>query len=370
MPNSKSVLFLESSPNIGGQELQLLQQMRELKNDGFHVRLLCKFNSRIKEFAKERGLEYSEVRFRNALDFRSILAVRRQILELRPLAIILHSGHDSIVGAIAARSVKNRPKIVRMRTYMAGPPKTIPYQYLFDITLTCSEFLREVILSNKNISKDKVKVLYPGIDFEEIKKSQRCAHLPPNLKNWLDSHPGPVILHGAMLRPEKGHKVILAALPEILNKHPNLRYIIAGDGKLRADLEQLSKSNNLENNVFFAGLITPIHPLFQIADIAIMPSAYEPLGMFQIESIFSSTPTIASDTGGIPETVKHRETGLLADPKNPADWAGEILWALDNLDQMKYWALEGARQNEARFDIKNNTESLKRHIEQATTSCK
>ncbi len=93
--SADAVLFLESSVNVGGQELQLLQQMDQLQQRGWRTRLICKPGARIYALAKERGLDVATARFRNALDLPSILAVRRHLIELDAAAVIVHSGHDA-----------------------------------------------------------------------------------------------------------------------------------------------------------------------------------------------------------------------------------------------------------------------------------
>lgn len=115
-----NIVFTESSKNIGGQELQLLQQMQALNSLGWNTKLLCKFDSLIYKYALSLGLTAEGVSFRNALHLPSIFFVIKQLRLLKPKALICHSGHDAVIGAIAARIVglfQGRPRIIRMRTY-------------------------------------------------------------------------------------------------------------------------------------------------------------------------------------------------------------------------------------------------------------
>lgn len=359
-----SVLFLESSKNVGGQEFQLLQQINELRKLGWRVRLLCKPQSQIQDYAQRANIELATVAFRNALHLPSIIAVRRHIQEIQASTIILHSGHDAVVGALAARSLLGkRPGIIRMRTYQPGIPASFPYQYLFDHTFACSEHLRQVILSNKNISPDKIGVLYPGIDFEGLRISAQSSDLPIDIDAWLEARPGPLMVHGAMLRSEKGHHTILQALPKVLEVHPNLRYIIAGDGPLKEELKRVIRDRGLSDHVYLAGVVRPLAPLIRRASLAVLPSSTEPLGMFQIESIFNGIPTIASAVGGIPETIEHEKTGLLVNPEDISAWEQALIWALDHLPTMAEWTKEGKERNLKRFGIAGNTSQLIAAIE-------
>ncbi len=354
-----SILFLESSKNIGGQELQLLQQMHELNKLGYETKLLCKPASRVYDFAISHGLNVELISFRNALHLPSIFAIVRQILTFRPAALICHSGHDAIVGALAARLMGMfgiRPKVIRMRTYQPGIPSSFAYKYLFDKTYTPSDHLREKILANKNIQEDRIGVLYPGIDFSKL--DTLSSDLPNHLSQWLSDHPGPIICHGAMLRGEKGHAVILTALPEVIQHVPNIRYVIAGEGPEESNLKRLVAELNLQDHVFLAGMVSPIAPLLKRSTLAVLPSLMEPLGMFQIESQYLEVPTIASDVDGIPETLIHQETGLLVVAGDISPWAQNIIWALSNLEEMKSWAKAGKIYVLDKFSMANNTKEL------------
>jgi hypothetical protein len=97
--NSKkigSVIFTESSPDIGGQERQLLIQMRSLLASGTDV-------------------------VRNSADPRTIIGLYRLIAAMRPAACFCHSGHDTNNLAIAARIFgRNRPRLIRSKAYLVG----------------------------------------------------------------------------------------------------------------------------------------------------------------------------------------------------------------------------------------------------------
>ncbi len=364
----RTVFFLESSKNIGGQELQLLQQMREFNQLGYQTKLLCKAHSRIGDFARSQGLDVGVIPFRNALHIPSILQVIKQIIKLKPNVLICHSGHDAVIGSLAAKLVGlwcSRPKIIRMRTYQPGTPSSFPYNYLFDKTYTPSEHLRKKILSNQHIKTDRVEVLYPGIDFSTL--DDAFSPLPDNLSHWLSDHPGPIVCHGAMLRGEKGHEIILKALPQVIKHVPELRYVIAGEGPEKELLTKLVQELRLENHVYFTGMVSPIAPLLRMSTLAVLPSLMEPLGMFQIESQYLQIPTIASDVDGIPETLIHEKTGLLVAPGDVDAWAQHMIWALTNLELMQSWAKAGKNYVADKFSMANNTKELVNIINKIST---
>ena len=122
----KRILFTESSRNVGGQELQLLAQMAGLAARGVETRLACNPAGRLDAVARARGIAPVAVPFRNSVHPPSIVRLVRLMRDLRPDAVITHSGHDASIASIAARLVRPRPVLVRARTYQHGVPSAWP----------------------------------------------------------------------------------------------------------------------------------------------------------------------------------------------------------------------------------------------------
>ena len=224
-----------------------------------------------------------------------------------------------------------------------------------------SEHLREKLLKNKSIVPSRIRVLYPGLDFKRIHDSAADS-LPEHVQAWIIDKEGPFIIHGAMLRGEKGHLQFLQVFSHLLKKWPRLQYIIAGDGPERQRLEHEVSQLKIDQNVFFAGIVNPIAPLLKIVDLAILPSHHEPLGMFQIESQYLQVPTLANRVGGIPETMEHHKTGLLVEDR-VSNWIETLDWALANPLKMHNYGNNGKEFVMEKFSIKTNIDFLIHFIE-------
>jgi len=356
MAKAQLIIFTDSSMNIGGQELQALQQMRSLSQAGFETLLLCKPRSTIAKRAKDDGIAVQEIRFRNAFHLPSFVKVIRIIRDKKPSALICHGSHDALICALAAKWTalfySQFTAIFRIKTFQHGYPLSFAYNHLFTATLTPSAYLRSKFLVNSAIDSKKIKVLYPGIDFSRLAKND--DPLPIHLQEWLTNHPGPVIAHGAILRGEKGHSILLRALFEVKKTYPDIRYVIAGEGQDKPLLERKIGELGLGENVFLVGLLQNIAPLLKVSDIAVLPSLVEPLGMFQIEAQYLGVPTIASDAGGIPETIVHQKTGLIVKVGHVQHWADAIVWTLNHSDEAKQFAKAGREFVLAKFSLESN----------------
>jgi len=358
------IFFTDSSMNIGGQELQALQQMQALNEAGWQTKLLCKPQSAIAKHAQQMGVAIQGIGFRNAFHLPSWKAVYQSIQLQKPSAFICHGSHDAILCALLAlwmRAVHaKRIPVYRIKTFQHGYPLSFAYNYLFTKTLTPSAYLRSLFLVNKAIDPKCIDVLHPGIDFAKL--ANTLHPLPQHITAWLNTHPGPVIAHGAILRGEKGHSVLLRALAIVKKTQPKIRLLIAGQGQEKPVIEALIHELGLDNNVLLTGIVEHIAPLLRASDIAVLPSLIEPLGMFQIEAQFLEVPTITSDVGGIPETITHEQTGLIVEAGNVTEWAKAIHWVLDHPLEAKQYAKAGKQRVLEKFSIEANTAQLIRLI--------
>lgn len=356
------ILFTESSRNVGGQELQLLAQMAGLAAHGVETRLACNPAGRLDAVARARGIAPVAVPFRHSLHPPSIARLVRLMHDLQPDAVISHSGHDANTAFIAARLVRPRPVLVRARTYQHGVPSAWPYNVATDCTVVPSAELKRVLLANRKIDAARIHVLYPGIDFHSLDAESRMQ-LPAHVAAWLDEHPGPLIVHGAMLRPEKGHAFFLDVLAAVRERHPDVRYIAAGEGATRDALESRIAALGLGEHVLLTGALSPLAPLLVRADLAVLPSAYEPLGMFQSEALALGVPVVASRTGGIPETVEDGVTGWLVAPDDRDAWVAAVCAALQDRPAARERAARGCADVRRRFAMRANVDALLAHID-------
>lgn len=350
------VLFTESSPHVGGQELQLLQQMGLLRNAGHRVTLACRPTSAIAVRAAEAGFARLSLPLRNALDLRSLAGLRRYLVQQRPRCIVSHSGHDANLAVLAARSVWPRPRLLRSRTYLAGRPSVWTHSRLVDAVMVPSKYLRAQLIAAPGIDPHRVSVVYPGIDVDRLDADAGAA-LPADLADWLVGRRGPLVVQVGMLRGEKGHALALEALARVRDRWPGLRYVAAGGGDLRDELMALAGRLGLAAQVRMVEL-RPVAPLLKQADLVIMPSLYEPLGMAQIEALALGRPVLASRTGGIPETIDDGRTGRLLPPGDVAAWAEGIVQALGDPPALRRLAEAGRADVRERFSLRRNLEAL------------
>ena len=130
-------------------------------------------------------------------------------------------------------------------------------------------------------------------------------------------------------RGVKGHDDFLAAAQLVRKQHPDARFLLVGAGwgaageRYRQQLLERARAEGLGDAVVFAGHRDDVPDLLAAMDVAVQCSLSENYGG-TIESLLMCRPTVATRVGGMPETVRHEETGLLVPPSDPAALAAAI----------------------------------------------
>jgi glycogen(starch) synthase len=141
----------------------------------------------------------------------------------------------------------------------------------------------------------------------------------------------PRLLCLGRLNIQKGFDLAVRALRVVINRFPNVRLTIAGDGPERHNLEQLVIELGLEQVVDFIGWVAPeqVPALMNTATIVIMPSRWEGLPLVALEAALMARPLVVTPVEGLPEVVIHQQTGLLVEKENSEALAEAIGFLLN-----------------------------------------
>ncbi|ELY7965741.1 glycosyltransferase family 4 protein [Salmonella enterica] len=347
-----NILFTESSPNIGGQELQALAQMDALRRKGHCVLLACRDKSKIASEARRRKIEVIFVPFRNSIHIPSILKLFRIMRDFRPHLVICHSGHDSnIVGLTRLFIWRIRFRIIRQKTYLTRKTKSFSLNYFCDEVIVPGTSMRKHLIQEG--VRTRITIVPPGFYFQKLREDSRVP-LPLHVQTWLASgRDEPVIVQVGMLRPEKGHEFMLKLLSSLKQEGREFRWLIVGGGCPESEARLQSQVDNLgmHNNVLIAGNVFPASPVYQIASLLVMPSENESFGMVLAEASAFSVPVLASQVGGIPDVIQHNRTGTLLPVGDASAWIHALNDFFNYPERFYQMACQARVDVENRFDI-------------------
>ncbi len=120
-----------------------------------------------------------------------------------------------------------------------------------------------------------------------------------------------IILHISNFRPVKRVPDVVEVFAKVRREMP-AKLLLVGDGVQRLETQAAVERHNLQDDVLFLGVQSNILPILSSADLFLLPSEKESFGLSALEAMACSVPVVASRTGGLPEVVKHGETGFLA----------------------------------------------------------
>ena len=155
---------------------------------------------------------------------------------------------------------------------------------------------------------------------------------------------GPLLVFVGRLVYQKGVDDLIQAIAIVKKRLPDVKALIVGDGQMRGDLENLVNQLDVADQVIFTGWVEPsdVSNYVAAADIFIGPSkrspdgAVEAQGLTFLEAMAAGTVVIATAIGGITDSVKHEETGLLVPTDSPGAIANSILRLEENSSLKDY----------------------------------
>jgi glycogen(starch) synthase len=218
-----------------------------------------------------------------------------------------------------------------------------------DRVIACSTFMREQIVDVFGVPESSIEVIPNGIDPEDL-QPQNGDELRRLRAEFAEPDESLVLLVGRLVY-EKGFQVALEALPEVIERLPKTRFVVAGSGTHEQELRRQAEELGLMSHGTFVGWIGDdvLHSLYAIADVCVVPSIYEPFGLVALEAMASSCPCIVADTGGLREVVPHDEVGLRFRARDPESLAAMTIRVLDDAKLCRRLTAE-AFEHLSRFD--------------------
>ncbi len=189
------------------------------------------------------------------------------------------------------------------------------------------------LVNDFKVPQEQIFLINNGIDLESFQAVDDANR--QRTRREFNISQTPVIGMVSRLADVKGHSVLIHAMPCIISKFPDVLLFLAGEGKMRVQLEAQVAALGIAKHVMFASVFNPSGAILSLFDVFVMPSLEEGFGLSGMEAQAAGLPIVASNVGGIPLFVFHEKTGLLVEPKNPKALADAIIRFLKDPDFAK-----------------------------------
>jgi glycosyltransferase involved in cell wall biosynthesis len=192
----------------------------------------------------------------------------------------------------------------------------------------------ELLTSYYGLRADKITIVHNGIDLPDFKESDvALARAALRAELGLPEQ-AIVILTLARLAPNKGHRYLVEAMPEVLRMHPNIHFVFAGEHDQAEPVIAQISALGLGSHVHLLGFRSDTHHLLAASDFFVLPSLAEGFSLALVEALAAGLPTVATDVGGASEVIQSGQGGILVPPADSAALAAALnhLLSLDEAE--------------------------------------
>jgi glycogen(starch) synthase len=216
-----------------------------------------------------------------------------------------------------------------------------------DAVITCSHYMRDHVADVYGLDEARVAVIPNGIDPLDL---QPVEDLDALRARFAAPRERLVLLVGRLVY-EKGFQIALEALPGVIERLGDVRFLVAGSGTAELELRAQAAQLGLGDHGTFLGWIGDdvLHSLYRIADLTVVPSIYEPFGLVALEAMASGCPCIVADTGGLREVVPNSDVGLRFQSRDPRSLAQMMERVLSD-EALRTRLVTEASEHVLRFD--------------------
>lgn len=290
------------------------------------------------------------------------------IARVRPDAILLNlPAPEASPGAMLACAISRKPSTSIFHLVRADlivtPRRRRLYRGLARSSqhwICVSEDNRATLAAQFGVERRRFAVVRNGAALREVPGEAR-ERTRAQLQIPADAT---VVLTTGRLGEQKGHRVIIEALAELVALDRRVLFVWAGDGPSRDQLTRSLQATGLAGHVLLTGRREDIPELLAAADLFLMPSRDEggapPFAL--AEAMLAGVPAVVSDTGALREVIDDGRNGLLFARGDPSDLVRVIGWALAHREELAEIAVRARAQAASEFTVERMTEGLLSYV--------
>ncbi len=294
--------------------------------------------------AMQRGVRFAKVpsllrRIHPWKDLCALVFLWRLIRREKPAVVHTHTSKAGILGRLAAL-------LAGVRLIVHTPHGHVFYGHfgrwksrLFRLSEKYLAFFTDQLIAltegegrdyinSRVCAADRVRTIHSGVDLRRF-QSPSCDVQEKKQQLGLD-HRHVLVGFIGWLLPIKGPMHLLNAMDKVRRRHPGATLVFVGKGELEQELRAKAEQLEMSDCVKFLGWRADVAEIVHLLDVLVLPSLNEGMGRVLVEAMAAAKPVVASLTGGIPDLVRHNDTGLLVPPGDETALAESIQWLIEN----------------------------------------
>ncbi|MFC1541137.1 glycosyltransferase [Candidatus Latescibacterota bacterium] len=312
----------------GGQK-QVIALIKGLNKLGQRNILFCKDSSEIAQKAVQNGMEVITIPFKGEWDLVSAYKLRSHIKKENLDILHTHTSHAhthaifALMGLDRCKLVVSRRVDFHIQNYFSRKYK---YGKRVDKIIAVSNAIKRVLVED-GVDPDLVVVVMSGFVPGTFERNEKTEYLRKQLGIPDNAQ---VVSTVAALAPHKAHFVLLKAAKIIVNKHPEVKFILAGEGEMRPEIEKNIKSLELEDSVTMLGFVENVGAVYKASNIFAISSEEEGLCTSILDAMYFALPIVATKAGGIPELVHDGINGFIVPVNDHNSFAEKVNFLIES----------------------------------------
>jgi glycosyltransferase involved in cell wall biosynthesis len=291
-----------------------------------------------------------------------LIALLWIILRVRPDAILLIlTSPEATPGAMLACALARVPTTAVFQLVQSDLRTTPRRRRLYQLAapgpqhwVCVSEDNRATLASTFGVSSGRIAVIPNGVALRTVTPDSREA-----IRAELQIAPETtLVLTTGRLAEQKGHRVIVDALPRLIGLGAPLAFVWAGDGPLREYLTAAVQASGLGDHLQILGQRDDVPELLAAADLFLLPSRDEGASFALVEAMLAGVPAIVSDAGALTEIIEDHRNGLVFARGDVDGLVRVVDWTLAHREEMARMAVQAREQALREFTVERMIDGL------------
>jgi glycosyltransferase involved in cell wall biosynthesis len=348
-----NILYVESSRSWGGQEYRTCLEINWLNTHGHHAWLVCNPGSQVHSKASELGTRVVTMSLRSRVDplrsWRLWRFCRRNKIDV--LKAYSSKDHWICLPLYFCGIPLSRARCIT--DPIGSKSRAFVFKHGCSQIVADASVIKRQLVEEHGVDPAKIEVIGSAVDLEKFKPPRDRSKFRRELGVADDTT---LIGNVGMIRPDKGQLILVEAARLILEKRPNVRFVIVGQGtgilKRGINVRNAIDRAGLADKIIMAGYRWDTPEVYAACDMVVIASLRTEASPIVLREAFASgRPVIATKVGDIPEIVEHRQNGLLIEPGDTQALAAAIMEFISDRKLAAHCAANGLRYATEHFSF-------------------
>ena len=348
-----NILYVESNRSWGGQEYRTCLEINWLNAHGHQAWLICNPDSQVHSKASELETRLVTMPLRSRVDPLCSLRLWKFCRKNRIDLLKTYSSKDHWICLPLFLCGIPLSRARCITDPIGSQSRAFVFKHGCSQIVADASVIKRQLVEKHGIDPAKIEVIGSAVDLEKFKPPRNRTKFRREIGVSYDA---PLIGNVGMIRPDKGQLELVKSVPLVLEKCPDARFVIVGQGtgilKRGINVRNAIDRAGLGDKIIMAGYRWDTPNIYAACDMIVIASLRTEASPIVLREAFASgRPVIATKVGDIPEIVRDRENGLLIEPGNTQALASAILEFIFDPELAAHCAANGFRYATENFSF-------------------